>query len=107
MSPQQLDLLSMPVDPLPVRSSDPATSRVSARMLPIKERKREVLAAMERLSGTVTAGQIQADLARNGIARERGTVASRLSQLERDGLVAKVGVTDGDQGRPVITWRLA
>lgn len=97
-------LFDVPLDPLPARSSDPATAKASARMLPIKERKREVLAAMERLSGTVTAGQIQADLARNGIFRERGTIASRLSQLERDGLVRKVGVADGDQGRQVITW---
>lgn len=104
----QASLFETPIEPpLPVRRDDPMTSRVAAKALNMKERKREVLAAMTRLGGTVTSAQIQADLARHGILRERGTIASRLSQLEHDGLVARVGVREGDAGRPLTTWRLA
>jgi hypothetical protein len=103
----QPTLFDVVLDPLPCRSADPATSRVAARMLSMKERKREVLESMQALGGTVTVWEIQADMARRGILRERPTIASRLSQLRRDGLVCKVGVRDGDAGRPVTTWRLS
>ena len=43
------------------------------------------------------------------VSRERGAVASRLSQLEHDGMVRKVGVCqiptgEGGTGRAEFTW---
>lgn len=92
---------------LPVRTSDPATARIAARMLPVKQRKREVIRAMQRLGSRSTVAQIQSDMAvRDGILRERSTIASRLSQLRTDGLVRTAGTDVGDQGRPVTCWSL-
>jgi predicted ArsR family transcriptional regulator len=106
-APTLFDVLA---EPLPVRSNDPATSRVAARSVNMRERKREVIDSMTRLAGTVTASQIQADLARHGIVRESGSIRSRLSQLREDGLVATVGVRvvpkPAGTGRPEQTWRL-
>ena len=95
---------------LPVRSTDPATSRVAAKSVNMRERKREVLDAMSRLAGSVTASQIQADLAAHRIVREGGSIRSRLNQLREDGLVRKVGVRVVPKpvgtGRPETTWSL-
>lgn len=89
------------------RATDPATSHAAGRSVNMKDRKREVLSAMERLSGPCTATEIQADMARTGILRESGTIRSRLSQLESDGLTVKVGERLGAAGRWVTLWRLA
>lgn len=93
------------------RRTDPATSRSAARSINLKERKREVLAAMRRLEAPSTARQIQQDMHRHDVSRERGAVASRLSQLEHDGMVRKVGVCQipteqGGTGRAECTWAL-
>ena len=93
------------------RHSDPQTSKDAARSIRMKERKREVVEAMTRLRFPSTARQIQQDMAQHGIQRERGSVASRLSQLEHDHLVAKVGIRNvptsaGGTGRDEATWSL-
>lgn len=101
-----LTLFDLPVDPLPVRSSDPATSRRAARDLPIRERQREVLVALRWLAVASDPAQIRDRLVASGMVRERNEVASRLSELERLGLVRRVGVRQGPRGRAVGTWSL-
>ena len=93
------------------RKTDPQTSKDAARTVHMKERKREVIEALTRLRWPATARQVQQDMAAHGIHRERGAVASRLSQLEHDHLVAKVGVRNvptsaGGTGRDEATWSL-
>lgn len=92
---------------LPVRSCDPETSRAAAiDLLPrLKERKREVLAAMETLGRPATAREIQAEMRLHGVLREIDTVRSRLSQLLNDGLVYKAGLGEGVR-RDVTRWAL-
>lgn len=102
----QPTLFDVPVDPLPVRSSDPATSRRAARDLPIRERQREVLVALRWLAVASDAADIRDCLEAAGMRRERGEVASRLSELRRMGLVREVGVKQGPRGRAVTTWAL-
>lgn len=110
MSAQQLDLLAMPADPLPVRSSDPATSRAAARKVNLRARKAAVMEAIGFLlygaEGSFTADEVL-DLLRLRDPRwERGWVASRLSQLARDGLVTPSGVAEGRMGADVMTFRI-
>jgi len=101
-----MTLFDLPADPLPVRRDDPPTSKAAARMLPIKERKREVIASLQRLGTRASVATIQQDMARDGSLRERATIASRLSQLRTDGLVRTAGTDVGDNGRPVTCWSL-
>lgn len=99
---------------LPARATDPETSRAAALDLQrrLKERKREVLAGMGTLNRPATAEEIRAEMVRaHSCIREIGTVRSRLSQLEDDGLVHKAGVQqipreEGGSGRPAILWAL-
>jgi hypothetical protein len=92
------------------RKSDPATSRDAAKTVRLKDRKREVIESMTRLGGTVTASQIQHDLAAHGLIRESGSIRSRLSQLRENGLVQPVGVRRVPKplgtGCDETTWRL-
>lgn len=106
MSVQQLDLLSMPVDPLPVRSTDPATSRAAARDLPLRARQSEVVEALRWLGVSATADEVRQVLREHGFDRERNECASRLSELERLGRVRKIGVKKNHRGKNVATWRL-
>lgn len=96
---------------LPVRSSDPATSRVAAKSVDMPARKAEVLDAMRLLVTTCTAHDILEVLQRYGSKMDIGSVRSRLNQLRKDdGLVEKVGVKvvpkPKGTGRPEQTWRL-
>ena len=109
MTPQQVSLWDLPVDPLPVRSSDPATSRAAARRLPLRKRKQQVMAAVEFVDAAAlsfTADDVLDVLRQVDPRWERGWVASRLSQLKRDGLVEACGVTVGRMGADVQTFRL-
>lgn len=106
----QATLFDAPADPLPVRSSDPATARAAARRLNMRARKRQVMEAIGFLNygspGSFTADEVL-DLLRLRDPRwERGWVASRLSQLARDGLVERRGVAEGRMGADVMTWLL-
>lgn len=95
--------------PLPVRSSDPETSQYAAAVLPLRARQKEVLCALRHMIVSVDAADVKAWLtAELGLDRERGEVASRLSELERmdPPLVRKVGVKQGRRGRPCATWGL-
>lgn len=91
---------------LPVRSSDPATSRAAARELPLRARQQEVVDALRLLCTSATADEVKHALAGYGMARERNEVASRLSELERLGRVRKIGVKKNHRGKNVATWRL-
>jgi hypothetical protein len=102
----QLDLLSMPVDPLPARTSDPETSRAAARELPLRARQQECVDALRWLCVSATADDVKRCLAEHGMVRERNECASRLSELERLGRVRKVGVRKNHRGKNVATWRL-
>jgi hypothetical protein len=103
-------LFDVPVDPLPVRSSDPATSRAAARRLPLRKRKAQVMHAISFLMvaapGSFTADEVLDVLRIKDKRWERGWVASRLSQLKRDGLVEACGVAEGRMGADVSTFRL-
>lgn len=96
--------------PLPARASDPETSRAAARSLRLKDRKREVMEAISALARfplvSFTTDDVQAALRAQGRLYERGTVASRMSQLANDGLIVRSGVAVGASGRDVTTWRL-
>lgn len=95
---------------LPVRSTDPATSRVAARSVDMGARKAEVLNAMRLIGVSCTASQITEVLREYGSLMDIGSVRSRLNQLRGDGLVAPVGVRQVPRpvgtGRPEQTWRL-
>lgn len=100
--------------PLPVRASDPATSRAAALDLAarVKARKREVLSALEVLGAPSTASAIKVEMVRQGVIREMGTIRSRLSQLRADGLVRNCGVrmtpvSEGGSGREEMLWILS
>lgn len=105
-------LWDVPVDPLPARTSDPATSRAAARGVNHKERKREVLAAMRAMSRPAPASEIQRVMRSQGVIREIGAVRSRLAQLRRDGRTRTTGgvrttaVDDGGTGRAEQLWIL-
>lgn len=96
----------------PVRRSDPETSRAALASVRMKDRKREVLAAMERLGRPCTASEIQQEMRRHQILRESGTIRSRLAQLKTDGVVYKTGgvmlrsIEDGGSGRAEQMWSL-
>lgn len=109
-------LFAVPVEThLPVRSSDPATSRLAAKDLAsrVKVRKREVLNAMRALDCPAPASVIRQQMRRQGVIRELGTVRSRLAQLRHDGLVVNTGgvavvaVEDGGSGKQEQVWALA
>lgn len=109
----QQSLFDSPVSRLPVRSSDPETSRVAARQLDATARQNEVLLAMRLLVTSCMPSEIKRVLGDRGMDRERNEIASRLSELsdpERwaDGQprVRKVGAKTGPRGRPVATWVL-
>lgn len=105
----QPTLFDAPVDPLPVRSTDPATSRAAARRLPLRKRKAQVMAAvgwLDTAAASFTADEVLDVLRLTDPRWERGWVASRLSQLKRDGLVEACGVAAGRMGADVSTFRL-
>lgn len=95
---------------LPVRSADPATSRVAAKSVDMGARKAEVLNAMRLIGVSCTASQITEVLREYGSRMDIGSVRSRLNQLKDDGRVEKVGVRVVQKpvgsGRPEQTWRL-
>ena len=101
-------LFDMPAGPLPVRSSDPATSRRAARDLKLRQRQLECLTALRVLIVSSTADDIAAVLAtaNSETAQTRSEVASRLPELERAGMVRRIGVKQGRRGRAVQTWVL-
>ena len=96
--------------PLPVRRSDPATSRAAARSVDMGARKQEVISAMRLLSRSATAAEIHAVVREDGSLMDIGSTRSRLSQLEAAGLVRKVGVKvvpkPVGSGRQEATWVL-
>lgn len=103
----QLGLFDAPVTAGRHRRSDPRTSVVAGRELPLRARQQEVVDALRLLSRSATADEVRQTLRDYGFERERNEVASRLSELERRGLARKVGVRPNHKGRNVATWRLA
>ena len=91
----QASLFDAPLDALPARRSDPATSKAAARALPLRARQAEVVE-----------DEIRGVLRERGFDRERGEVASRLSELEHRGFVRKVGVRKNHKNKSVATWVL-
>lgn len=112
MSATALSLFDAPADPVPARTCDPETSHAAVATVNIKERKREVLAAMHRLARPATASEIQQEMRRHQVIREAGTIRSRLAQLKRDCLVQRTGgvrtisTEDGGTGRAEQLWVL-
>lgn len=112
MTMTEPSLFDSDVDPLPARLSDPETAKAAAHSVNMKQRKLEVLAAMQRLDRPATASEIQREMRRDQVIREAGTVRSRLAQLKRDGRVRKTGgvrtipVDDGGTGRAEQVWTL-
>lgn len=97
--------------PLPLRSTDPATSRAAAKSLDLAARKQEVVDAMRLIAISCTAHEIVDVLRQYGSRMDIGSVRSRLNQLRKDdGRVAKSGVKVVPKpvgtGRPETTWRL-
>lgn len=97
---------------LPVRSSDPETSKVAAKSIALAARKAEVLDAMRLIGHSCTAHEILEVIHRYGSRIDIGSVRSRLNQLRKDdGKVRKVGVRVVPKplgsGRPETTWWLA
>jgi hypothetical protein len=99
-------LFDAPADPLPVRSTDPETSRAAAQALPLSNRRAEVLIALRHMIVSASACDIAAFLVAEGFDRQANEVASRLNELHKAGLVQRVGVKDGRRGKRVGTWVL-
>ncbi len=102
-------LFDLPAAPLPVRASDPETSKRAARDLPLRPRQHEVVIALRHMVVSADAAAIRGWLlAELGLHRERNEVASRLAELERmdPPLVRKGGCKEGPRGRPVALWSL-
>ena len=102
----QASLFDAPLDALPARRSDPATSKAAARELPLRARQAEVVEALRWLAVSSTADEIRGVLRERGFDRDRGEVASRLSELEHRGFVRKVGVRKNHKNKSVATWVL-
>jgi len=108
------EALTLPFDlepPLPVRTTDPPTSRVAALSVDVGARKQEVVDAMRLIGVSCTAHEIHEVLQQYRCRMDIGSVRSRLNQLRRDdGRVAKVGVKvvpkPVGSGRPETTWVL-
>lgn len=111
MSAQE-SLFDTPIEgPLPVRSSDPETSRAAVLQLNVRERQAEVLRAMRHRIVSSTPEEIRSTLSAWGFRQERNEVASRLSEMASTKhfdppLVRKVGVKRNHRNRPVGTWIL-
>lgn len=76
------------------RFGDPATSRAAAESLDpeaMHVELRRVYAVIERRGDGATAGEVQDALAVDGIHRERGSVARRITDLRQGGLVVDSG----------------
>lgn len=99
-------LFDAPLEPLPVRSSDPETSRAAARELPLRARQQECVDALRWIGVSATADDVKRCLAEHGMDRERNECASRLSELEQLGRVRKVGVRKNHKNKSVATWVL-
>jgi DNA-binding transcriptional ArsR family regulator len=68
----------------------------------------EVLATLARWHVGATAYEIMCELNRNGRGRQQSSVARRLTDLERAGLVADTGTTrSGSSNRLLIVWAVA
>lgn len=108
MSPIQQSIFDAPPAPLPVRSTDPETSKRAARDLPIRARQHEVAVALRHMIVSASACDIAAFLVAEGFDRQTNEVASRLSEMAAmdPPLVKRVGVKDGKRGRQVGTWVL-
>ena len=98
MTPTLFDVI---VDaPTPARLSDPETSQQGAAMPHLPAQRLAVLTALVAL-GDATAWQIVDRLD----GPESGTVRSRLAQLHRAGLAAKVGTHLERRGAGNTVWR--
>lgn len=102
----QASLFDAPVTAAPSRRSDPATSRVAGKELPLRPRQAEVIEALRHIAVSATADDVKKCLSEHGLIRERNECASRLSELERLGRVRKVGVKRNHRNKSVATWRL-
>lgn len=85
---------------LPVRRTDPPTSRAAARSVDVQKREAEVLAVL-RVLVVATAGDIADEL-----RQQANCVARRLTTLELKGKVRRGGVKTGPSGRACTAWRL-
>lgn len=92
--------------PLPVRDSDPETSRVPA-LTDRSLQRRQVLVALDAF-GNLTADQITEQLHfMLGVSTARNVVASRLSQLAHAGLVWRTDETrKSPAGVSVSVWAI-
>lgn len=109
MSVQPLSLFDMDDAWLPVRSTDPATSKAAARQLRLRERKSQTMRACAdcAIGVSFTTDEVRDALRLRGVFMDRPVVASRMSQLVNDGLVVKSGVACGPSGCWVTTFRLS
>lgn len=80
----QASLFETERNPLPVRSSDPVTSRAAAKSVHEAARKAEVLRAMAVIGAHCTASEIHARVLRDGGRMDIGSVRSRLVQLRKE-----------------------
>ena len=89
------------------RRTDPQTSVVAAKELPLRARQQEVVEALRWIGVSATADDVKRCLREHGMDRERNECASRLSELERLGVARKIGVRKNAKGKNVATWGLA
>lgn len=70
----------------------------------IRPAQAEVLAALEKITGSATTTDLQRVIAAHGIPRDRSVIAKRLCELEELGLVERTGRDVSSKGSPT-TWR--
>lgn len=108
----QATLFDAPPTAAPSRRSDPVTSKMAGKALPLRVRQQEVVHALRWIGVSATADDVKQCLAEHGLQRERNEVASRLSELAdperwpQGPLVRRVGVRPNQKGRNVATFAL-
>lgn len=101
----QLSLLASPVTAGTHRQSDPPTSVAAAKATRPALDQQRAFDALVANGGHGTIDTVAAHFADLGVARDRGCLSRRLTDLETGGYIVKTDRTVvGTRGRPVLVW---
>jgi hypothetical protein len=90
------------------RHADPPTSKAAAKATRPALDQQRTFDALVANGGTGTIDTVAEHFALIGVARDRGCLSRRLTDLETGGYIAKTTDTvTGSRGRPVVVWQVA